>query len=563
MPPALLRTELRRFDASSLGALAAIMQETTISDGALDPDDVNGGTDDVRTLLQHVRSEDWDSIVPVAFTEVQRMQIRLKQSSGGLGIASMTQRSDAAFIGRMIAVLEPALRGLRAPQRLLLHSGLLQLPSVQHIRTSLHSIINDGVLLEDLSRCAKLPAGWAGLLAEGDAGSSLLDALSLDGVYRPLLAPAPPIDLSAAGAIAGEPAAATSTRQDKTRHPQAAITVLLERVRASALLENFKELADEAERLMACARFRSQCGPGSMSFTTAWPSNDHTLTLASPELREALRRAIDIERPTTGLCGGGTGTDEHRCDEKLSGAHARSCVKTGEHNYRHHMSRNMVASQVTRAGIPGVSMEDHEPFVCGSDSDKRMDIVVPGGVMVAPRPLDADGNRIQLRAPDTDGQRAMLLDICHPDPTCHSLRTQAAVIDGSAALFHTKAKFTHYMHRFDASSHTLIPFVVEVFGRTSPHVQKFLQAISLYQCTSDQCDAWPFSFFMNQWRQRISVVLQRSVSKSVSRCFARTRKDPAVTAAPDATAYLRVRLLHRAPYAPVPPVANILHTHTY
>ena len=180
--------------------------------------------------------------------------------------------------------------------------------------------------------------------------------------------------------------------------------------------------------------------------------------------------------------------------------------------------------------------------------------------MVAPRPLDADGNRIPSRSPAADGQRAMLLDICHPNPTCHSLRRQAAVTNGSAALSHTKDKFEHYTRHFDASSHTLIPFVVEVFGRTSPHVQKFLQAISLHQCSSEQCDALPFSFFMNQWRQRISVVLQRSVSKSVSRCFAKTRTDPAVTAVADATAYLRVRLLHRAPYT-VPPVANLLHTH--
>jgi hypothetical protein len=191
--------------------------------------------------------------------------------------------------------------------------------------------------------------------------------------------------------------------------------------------------------------------------------------------------------------------------------------------------------------LVGIRQEDNEPFVEKGFPTLRMDLVIPPGQMPIPAPLAADGAVIGADTPSLD--KGALLDVSVPDPTCATNRSAAAVRDGASASRATKEKYDHYTHRFDAARYTLIPFVVEAFGRPSKSAQRFLKATATHE-HSVRGGAWPISHCLSRWRRRVSITLHRSISVQVANNLART-KAPTGAPAPDICAYRGVRLLCR------------------
>ena len=72
----------------------------------------------------------------------------------------------------------------------------------------------------------------------------------------------------------------------------------------------------------------------------------------------------------------------------------------------------------------------------------------------------------------------------------------------------------HYSGWFDPPSYFFLPFIIELFGRSNKHADWLLNAISKHQCVQGAGQA-AYSHHMSLWRQRISMVLQRSVSEEV------------------------------------------------
>ena len=110
--------ELRVFDAAVLCAATAVMQEpestagSHVAEAAIPERDDVAGLSDVQVCLERVRAADWDGHVPVDLTLRQQQQMQLTVSQGGMGFVSMERRCRAAFVGRMAAVLVPALSKL-------------------------------------------------------------------------------------------------------------------------------------------------------------------------------------------------------------------------------------------------------------------------------------------------------------------------------------------------------------------------------------------------------------------------------------------------------------------
>ena len=129
------------------------------------------------------------------------------------------------------------------------------------------------------------------------------------------------------------------------------------------------------------------------------------------------------------------------------------------------------------------------------------------------------------------------------------MRAHAVITDGHAALVSAKRKYDTYVGSFDPSSHALIPFCVETFGRLSPHAGKLLAAAAAHQ-ERVSSGAWPASRFMCIWRQSISMTVQNAVSVSVARAIAAARQAPDSTVAPAIGAYRSLRLLLRVPASP-------------
>ena len=68
-----------------------------------------------------------------------------------------------------------------------------------------------------------------------------------------------------------------------------------------------------------------------------------------------------------------------------------------EQTYRHHMLRDLLLADFrSRCKLVGVQKENSTPFVAGGFPDKQMDIVIGGGQMCAPLPMNAAGVTLPL-----------------------------------------------------------------------------------------------------------------------------------------------------------------------
>ena len=133
-----------------------------------------------------------------------------------------------------------------------------------------------------------------------------------------------------------------------------------------------------------------------------------------------------------------------------------------------------------------------------------------------------------------------LIDVTIVDQTGVDLNA-ASHTAGVAVMRKAEEKLNKYEGKFPPS-YTLIPLALEQTGRSCPHTSRFVRAAAEHE--SSACEgAYTVSACISRWRQRISVVLQRSISESVLRSFRKTRVDPAVGTAPATQLHRLVSLL--------------------
>ena len=326
---------------------------------------------------------------------------------------------------------------------------------------------------------------------------------------------------------------------------QAHLCSRIETVRAAAFQAGLVAIPIEEQRFIALARFRSQAGKGAGAFLTVSPSSSADLSFDPALMRETMRRWIGVERPppTGGLC------RNHGCSAQQSGDHALNCSMTGEQNTRHNALRDMFARRLTSAlQLVGVKKEDNEPFVAKGRPELRMDVTFPGKQGFAMcSPMTPEGRPI-TGAPANAHQRGGLLDVTITGPTAASYRKDAAVEDGATARKRAQGKYNHYAAHFDQLSLTFIPLAFETYGRHGLHVKPFLRALARHEAKTSG-GGLEYSSCIQWWRQRISVVLQRSISQGVAHNWARTRAGGGSDVLhPAVDAYTRVRLLVRPPH---------------
>jgi hypothetical protein len=89
-----------------MGALAAVMQDPSAVEGN---DDISS---DWERLSEYIKDNDWDQSSYVSLSSAAQQQVRLRSRDGGLGITSLAQHADAAFLGRTVQCLGQACGGL-------------------------------------------------------------------------------------------------------------------------------------------------------------------------------------------------------------------------------------------------------------------------------------------------------------------------------------------------------------------------------------------------------------------------------------------------------------------
>jgi len=240
-------------------------------------------------------------------------------------------------------------------------------------------------------------------------------------------------------------------------------------------------------------------------------------------MREAMRRSIGREQPPPGgLCAGPT------CNVVQSAAHARNCVRTGRQNFRHDDVKHAILAAVRQ--MPGLSaanvaVEDHFPFSAKGEGRLAMDITIaPNTGFIAPKPLKEGGAAappIALTAGGLQpGQRGVLLDVCLKDETAQTMRYEASKRSGAAALAGTKERFNTYPGNYCPATYTLFPLVVEHGGRIGPHAYVLLKAFASHEAAKTLV---PRGQLLARWRQRFSIALQRTLSRSTMDCMQATR----------------------------------------
>jgi len=264
----------------------------------------------------------------------------------------------------------------------------------------------------------------------------------------------------------------------------------------------------------------------------------------SPEAyRESMRRWLDIEMPAPGgLCSNAA------CAEQQTARHAARCCKTGEQNYRHNPLCDMVADVLrTRLKLKHVVREDTQYCVAAGFPENRLDVTWQHGQMRLPQ-WDRHGRLLRQQDPDKQ-MNGGLVDATVVDQTADVYVKEASHTAGVTVMRKAEEKLNKYEGKFP-SNYTLIPFAFEQTGRSCPHTSRFTRAAAEHE--SQQCDgAYSVSSCIARWRQRFSMVLQRSISESVLRSFRKTRADPALGTAPVVNRYKTVSLLV------LPPVAEV------
>jgi hypothetical protein len=519
-PPQASTDEFRRFDATTLAAVAGLLQEpaaTTLS--ALRED---GTEDDWAAALSHIRSPQWDGSCPVSFSALQQRQAQLSHASGGLGVSSYTTRCHAAYVGRTLSIVRQVLLYLPQSREPGVRSRLLQSASLQGLRTSVTALRDLGLSAETLTTL--LPAEllqWA---------QSPDDAVTIDAWSDWLYSDPEAVQFQLANRL------------------QSAISQAVETV----LLAQYRELLSAepvaAVRLRGLARHLSMSSKGAAAFLSTLPCFDRHRSMSDDTYRESMRRWLDILRPDPG--GYCVGTN---CTEPHTAAHARRCSKTGEHTFRHDTIKRMLYDVLRSVlHLAGVVMEDHcfEKFPAF-----RMDVTFPGGQCSCPC-FDERGVTIAdkvmtlLRAAN-----GVMVDVAAVDETCATYLSDAntgssALFPGAAAAHKTSAKFETYRKAYSPASHTLFAAVFELSGAACKQLHLLVKMLAKYE--HERTDgAYPVSASVQRWRQRFSVTLQRAISECEARLLRKVRVPlQGQQTPPVIDGYRRVLLLRRVVVLP-------------
>jgi hypothetical protein len=495
-----LQRALERVDALSLGALAAILQEPAAT--AVDCDLGDDSISDWQAYHNYIMGEHWQGDAPLSFSAAQRLQAQLRHSQGGFGIRSTLAHASAALLGRTVAVLAPAIEALPQHQQALLRGKLLQTRTLLDAQAALQHLLQSGMQREQLLEI--VPDYWLQWAAE--QGDALLTATC----------------------PSAQPAATANVATPDSLPPrlQAKLSAFVddEAARRLEALVNDSTLSRE-QKIDFFARWRSQAAKGSMAFLSVLPSNERDMTMSGSDFREAGRRALGIERPDPGgLCSS--------CHRELTAVHARRCG--GGITSRHNAVRNAMASALSHeAGLTGVEKESREPFASSTNPSLRIDVVIPGGQMAMP----GEG----AGAAD----KAALVDVTLIDPGATEYRLEASRTAGAAAATKAQEKYNHYLPYTEGARFTLFPVAIELFGAACAETHTLVKALAVHQAQSSG-GAWSVSQCVARWRQRLSVVMQRSVSASVASAFARVERDED-RPIPNVGAFAHVRLLLRPP----------------
>lgn len=507
VPPSLLTPALHKFDALSLSALAALLQEPSAVEfrAAAAPDAPASDWDAAVAMIMH---RDWDGDLPVTFSDEQRQQLRLRHRDGGLGIMSAATHACAAYAGRSISALCPAFEALPAPVLAAVVAALPQSTVLTGIRTCTQSMLTAGVQPDQLEELLQSDY-WR--LQQGDS-QPLLQSLQ-------------------------QPDQRAELRQ-LPAHLQAKLSNLLHTLSKTQFWDAIRpeEQAQQGQqpdaalvaKQVAAARWLSQSTKGAMACFGVHPSTDADFRFASGVFRETARRALGEERPDPGgICG------NNGCTEIATAAHSRSCVKGREYTVRHDLCvRAMESAARKETRLQGVEVERSDMFVAHTGQALRMDIVIQA---------DQLNTAEQGKAPNL--HLGQLVDHTYPDGTASKYRARAAQTAGYAATLAAEGKHTKYRGRFAADQYTFLPFAVDQFGAACSDAHRLIRALALRQ-SQNSGGVWPLSQCVARWRQRMSVALQRALSESVARTLARCT-EPSVAGGdrPNFKQYLAVKLL--------------------
>jgi hypothetical protein len=506
-----------------------------------------------RAAVDLIRDPNWDGRPPVSLSPAQQLQAQLRQRHGGLGLSSTSRRSAAAFLGRTAEALGPALAAFPPPmlRQLRARHGavLFTARTFAHVSEALASMRTCGAetaaALPDL-----LPMAWCGAWSPPAPGvpGGASDCRTARGE---LLAQLCPPERGASPARTRAHARATAATQTAAtvavkRHRQAALAQHQDGAAAQELQSMLTAIADDAERLESLARWRSQASRGAMACFAALPCDDHHLTMGPLHFREALRRHLGLERPPPGgLC--------KRCKQPQSGAHIRRCNQ-GPNSTRHH--KLVDALYVLLRGdakLRGVRKDTDVPFRHG-DTPYFMDLYVPAGQLDLPTPAVQPAASSARRL---SGGRAVAvcLDVTIRDGTCPSYRREAACDVSAGLLKASLNKITTYVDSgaLDPATTTLFSVALDQFGAASRDTHSVVRALAVRQAEFSD-GLYPVASCVARWRQKLSVVLQRSISELVIEDWPSTL--PAAPGAPLALdAYKHTSLLCRPTGAAAMPPA--------
>jgi hypothetical protein len=502
VPTVLIWDSLRRLDALCMGALAAVLQEPSVTESGPD------SRSDWERTVESILHPDWDASAHVGFSEHAQQQIRLRSRDGGLGLTSLAQHASAAFLGRTSQCLGPVSRGLSLEVR---------------------QALSDAGALSSSSLVAGMQEAAASLLEVGVPEARLQELLPEAYVQ------ACSGDASALSELLFQASAENGAEEEEAvpPHLQAKLSDALHAVRKTSLIASLAAPAlteeQEADRLIAMARFNSERGKGAMAVFQVRPSKEPALTMRADLFRETGRRMLGVDKPETrGICGAGS------CDQDMTAQHSYTCNKNAQFTQRHDSVVRMLKTSVLQ-GDMGLRDVQHETTACFKPqySQERMDLVIPPHQLLSKMML-AEGREVP-------SHKALMLDFTHCSITGRDGRVYSAQHKtGAAAEKLAAGKQTKYQGHYYPDSFHLIPLAVEFFGATAVQTQEAFACFARHMSVKSE-GAWTVSQCLARIRQKVSVAFHSAISESTTRQFAQCTPRGAEATRP--LDYLYVRLL--------------------
>ncbi|KAG5192424.1 hypothetical protein JKP88DRAFT_284378 [Tribonema minus] len=483
--PSLTHEELRRFDAITLAAVAALAQEPS---AGLTPPAHQGAPaagDDCRgppavsaaaappslwvAAVAWVRGADWGGEAPVTLPAHQQVRVHLRLGSGGFGVLGAAPRACAAFAARSLECMGLALAAfpVAARSRVLEHARygftFTQIATcLQQLRSGSDEAASALALL--------LPTVWYQDWRQDDgAWRALRDLLQrAGGAAGPGMRTRAGARRAAAPAVAREPGSAQAPPAAVLPRRQAALSRVLDAALAATQLRRL----EAANALEAVAAWRSGASKGAMGFLAQLPSTDPAETMSPPEFRETLRRHLGVERPAPAAarC--------PKCHRPVdSGAHLRRCTQ-GLNVTRHNLLADALFQLLKQvAHLRGLDRGTLAPgpfrhYAARHGFNKFMDIVF-------------GSNQAQGGARDV--QRVL--------ESASQEKIDTYVVSGA----------------LDPTTHTLFSAAFDHFGAMSRDTQALLHALAEQSSQGSYNLAQRVAF----WRRRTSLALQRALTRVV------------------------------------------------